>query len=167
MNRDNAETARDVGEAAMRAGDHTKALRMFLKSKQLFPLEGIDARIAAARSATQPNNNQRQQQEQQQQSSSSSSSTSSTSTASTATSSRSASAPASSSASSTADVAPEQVECVRRIVETTCYYEVLQVTKGDITELELKKGDFFFFFFFFLTSLKNRSLSQSGSSCAS
>jgi hypothetical protein len=159
MNRDAAENARDLGDAALRAGDFDRALRMFTKSKQLFALDGIDARIQAARSRTSSNPKQHQQQSNGKTPASSSSSSSKASNSSTSGNARAQSAPASTSsasASASADVAPEQIECVRRIVETTCYYEVLQVQKGDIAEVELKKGlksHLFFFFFFFLSSL--------------
>lgn len=122
MNRDNAESARDMGDAAMRQGDFVKALRLFQKSKSLFALDGIDARIAAAKNAANKPKD-----------------APSSSSTSTPQAQRTQQSSATSSTSS-GDFTSEQEECVQRIVRTKCYYEVLQIAKGDVNENELKKG---------------------------
>jgi hypothetical protein len=155
MNRDAAESARDLADAALRSGDFAKALRLFSKSKQLYALDGIDARIAQAAaklksadsppastssSSSRPTSSSSSSPPPPSSSSSSSSSSSKSSFKAKATPAATSDSSSASASASTTDATPEQIESVRRIIQSTCYYDVLQVSKGDVSEADLKKG---------------------------
>ena len=144
MNRDAAESARDLADAALRSGDFAKALRLFSKSKQLYALDGIDARIAQAaaklKSAADSSTSSSSSRPTSSSSSSPPPSSSFKAKATPAKASDSSASSSSASSASTTDATPEQIESVRRIIQSTCYYDVLQVPKGDVSEADLKKG---------------------------
>ena len=57
MNKEQSERCRDIGATALRQGDYEKAVKMLEKSLQLYPLPGVDALLAHARTKKNAPNN--------------------------------------------------------------------------------------------------------------
>ena len=66
-NREAAEEWVARAEAALLGNDYARALRLFVKAQNLYPLEGLEAKIQSAQAFEQQQQHHHQQQQQQQQ----------------------------------------------------------------------------------------------------
>ena len=64
-NREAAEEWVARAEAALLGNDYARALRLFVKAQNLYPLEGLEAKIQSAQAFEQQHQQQQQQQQQQ------------------------------------------------------------------------------------------------------